>query len=164
MIVFGKERDYVIHDDNYIKGFFGEYRWLSNFEPCKVFYEGLEYSSSENAYQAAKSLDLEVKLEISKLSPSDSKKISKKIEIRPDWEEIKYEVMFSVVFDKFTRNKELKKKLLSTGNKYLEETNHWNDKFYGVCNGDGLNVLGNIIMEVRRILKNNPNQKIGFFI
>lgn len=164
MIVFGKERDYVIHDDNYIKGFFGEYRWLSNFEPCKVFYEGLEYSSSENAYQAAKSLDLEVKLEISKLSPSESKKISKKIEIRPDWEEIKYEVMFSVVFDKFTRNKELKKKLLSTGNKYLEETNHWNDKFYGVCNGDGLNVLGNIIMEVRRILKNNPNQKIGFFI
>ena len=58
MIVFGKERDYVIHDDNYIKGFFGEYRWLSNFEPCKVFYEGFEYSSSENAYQAAKSLDL----------------------------------------------------------------------------------------------------------
>lgn len=164
MIVFGKERDYVIHDDNYIKGFFGEYRWLSNFEPCKVFYEGLEYSSSENAYQAAKSLDLEVKLGISKLSPSESKKISKKIEIRSDWEEIKYEVMFSVVFDKFTRNKELKKKLLSTGNKYLEETNHWNDKFYGVCNGDGLNVLGNIIMEVRRILKNNPNQKIGFFI
>lgn len=164
MIVFGKERDYVIHDDNYIKGFFGEYRWLSNFEPCKVFYEGIEYSSSENAYQAAKSLDLEVKLEISKLSPSESKKISKKIELRPDWEEIKYEVMFSVVFDKFTRNKELKKKLLSTGNKYLEETNHWNDKFYGVCNGDGLNVLGNIIMEVRRILKNNPNQKIGFFI
>lgn len=164
MIVFGKERDYVIHDDNYIKGFFGKYRWLSNFEPCKVFYEGIEYSSSENAYQAAKSLDLEVKLEISKLSPSESKKISKKIKLRPDWEEIKYEVMFSVVFDKFTRNKELKKKLLSTGNKYLEETNHWNDKFYGVCNGDGLNVLGNIIMEVRRILKNNPNQKIGFFI
>lgn len=164
MIVFGKERDYVIHDENNIKGFFGEYRWLSNFEPCKVFYEGLEYPSSENAYQSAKSLDLEVRLEISKLSPSESKKISKKIELRPDWEEIKYEVMFSVVFDKFIRNKELKTKLLSSGNKYLEETNHWNDKFYGVCNGDGLNVLGKIIMEVRGILRNNPNQKIGFFI
>jgi ribA/ribD-fused uncharacterized protein len=164
MIVFGKERDYVVHDDNNIKGFFGEYRWLSNFEPCKVFYEGIEYSSSENAYQAAKSLDLEIRLKISKLSPFESKKISKKIEIRPDWEEIKYEVMFSVVFEKFTRNKELKIKLLSTGNKYLEETNHWNDKFYGVCNGDGLNVLGKIIMDVRRIIRNNPNQKIGFFI
>lgn len=153
MIVFGKERDYVIHDNNYIKGFFGEYRWLSNFEPCKVFYEGFEYSSSENAYQAAKSLDLEVKLEISKLSPSDSKKISKKIEIRPDWEHVKCDVMFAICLDKFTRNPELGTKLIDTGDKYLEETNHWKDTYWGVCDGQGQNNLGKILMQIRSIIK-----------
>ena len=39
MIVFGKERDYIIHDESQIKGFFGEYRFLSNFELGDVIYE-----------------------------------------------------------------------------------------------------------------------------
>lgn len=153
MIVFGKERDYIIHDQNSIKGFFGDYRWLSNFEECKVFYEGLEYPSSENAYQAAKSLDAEVKLQFSRLSPSQSKKISKSIDIRPDWEQIKRDVMFQICLDKFTRNPELGTKLIETGDKYLEETNHWKDTFWGVCDGIGQNHLGKILMQIRSIIK-----------
>ena len=48
----------VVHNDNVIQGFVEEYSWASNFyEPCKVVYEGLEYNSSEAAYQSAKTTD-----------------------------------------------------------------------------------------------------------
>ena len=47
--------------------------------------------------------------------------------------------------------------LLSTGDKYLEETNHWKDTYYGVCDGVGKNVLGKILMSVRNIIKSNPS-------
>jgi hypothetical protein len=33
-----------------IKGFLGEYSFLSNFYLCPVYYEGLVYPSSENAF------------------------------------------------------------------------------------------------------------------
>ena len=45
---------YAAANDVEIKGFFGEYRWLSNFHICRVWFEGLCYPSSENAFQAAK--------------------------------------------------------------------------------------------------------------
>lgn len=41
---------YCTHDETQIKGFFGDFRFLSNFEPCNVF----GYPSVENAYMAAK--------------------------------------------------------------------------------------------------------------
>lgn len=73
MVVFGKERDYIVHDESQIKGFFGEYRYLSNFELGDVIYEGIKYPSSENAYQAAKSNDVEVRKQFVNITPSESK-------------------------------------------------------------------------------------------
>ena len=37
--------------------FQGEYRFLSNFWPAQVVFEGVTYPTSEHAYQAAKTLD-----------------------------------------------------------------------------------------------------------
>jgi hypothetical protein len=51
---FGDWKEYAIHDSHLIHGFFGDYRWLSNFHSCPVYFDGLLYPSSENAYQAAK--------------------------------------------------------------------------------------------------------------
>src|SRR5262245_22740028 len=42
---------------NPITEFQGEHRWLSNFWPCGVEFEGVMYPSAEHAYQAAKTLD-----------------------------------------------------------------------------------------------------------
>ena len=61
--------------------------------------------------------------------------------------------MSSIVFEKFYRNKELRKKLLETGDRYLEETNWWGDDFWGGCNGEGRNELGKILMKVRDFWK-----------
>jgi hypothetical protein len=153
MIVFGKERDYIIHDESQIKGFFGEYRFLSNFELGDVIYEGIKYPSSENAYQAAKSLDLEIRNQFVNISPDESKKLGRKTNVREDWEEVKYGIMYQIVLDKFSRNYQLGDLLIETGDKYLEETNHWKDKIWGVCDGVGKNWLGKILMDVRTQIK-----------
>lgn len=153
-------KEYAIHDENNIKGFFGEYRWLSNFEPCKVIFEGLEYPSSENAYQAAKLIYNSDRELFQTLSPSKSKRIFREKEfnnLTEDWHNKKYSFMKTILIDKFSRNPELKKKLLETGDKYLEETNHWQDIFWGVFykTGEGENNLGKILMELREKIKNN---------
>jgi len=44
-----------------IDRFEGEYFFLSNFYPCKVTYNGITYESSEEAFQAQKTLDEEVR-------------------------------------------------------------------------------------------------------
>lgn len=162
MFIMGKERNYIIHDEKNVKGFFGDYRFLSNFHLAEVWYEGILYPSSEHAYQAAKTLDLDIRKEFLPLTCNKAKNKGQVIEVRKDWEEKKFEIMFQILFDKFTRHQDLRELLLNTDSKYLEESNHWYDVYWGVCDGVGQNNLGKVLMEIRRILKLNPKQ--GFNI
>ena len=57
--------------------------------------------------------------------------------------------MYDVLISKFTLTPELKEKLLQTGSKYLEETNYWNDTYWGVCDGKGKKTLGELLMKIR---------------
>lgn len=136
-----------------IKGFFGPYRFLSNFHVADVMYEGLRYPSTEAAFQAAKSLDKEERLQIAILSqPKFAKRAGRRLALRSDWESVKDQVMYDVCLDKFTRHADLKKALLETGSAYLEETNTWGDRYWGV-DGHGKNRLGQILMRIRDELK-----------
>lgn len=69
--------------------------------------------------------------------------------------------MKDIVMAKFTQNEDLKEKLLSTGNTYLEEGNTWGDRIWGVVDGNGANLLGNILMNVRKELQLELNKDIG---
>lgn len=140
-----------------IAEFSGEYRFLSNFWPCTVTIRGwiddpideTEYPSVEHAYQAAKTLDRSMRQHIcNQISPGRAKKIGKTIELRPDWEEIKIEVMGNLLIEKF-KHPALNTMLLATKPHMLMEGNHWGDTFWGVCNGLGSNHLGRILMEIR---------------
>ena len=137
---------------NEIRGFDGQYRWLSNFWPVIIRMSGLVYQSVEAAYQAAKTLDMTVRQRLTSATAAESKKIGKTVKLRPDWENIKLDVMYALVKYKFTHNEELRKKLLDTGDAYIEETNYWGDRFWGVSNGTGENHLGKILMRVRKEL------------
>jgi hypothetical protein len=53
---------------------------------------------------------------------------------------------------KFTQNPDLGKRLIATGDLELVEFNTWDDRFWGVCGGVGLNWLGHFLMELRRML------------
>lgn len=39
--------------------------------------------------------------------------------------------------------------LLATGDADLVEGNDWGDRFWGVCDGAGANMLGRLLMELR---------------
>jgi ribA/ribD-fused uncharacterized protein len=50
----GDWKKFAIHTDTEVKGFFGDYQFLSNFWPCHVTLDGVVYKSVELAYQASK--------------------------------------------------------------------------------------------------------------
>jgi ribA/ribD-fused uncharacterized protein len=141
------------HDEKNIKGFFFPYRWLSNFHICDIDYDGHKFTSTEAAYMSAKTLDKKIKEQFQHLSPKEARKRGRGIELRPDWDIIRIQVMYDVNKIKF-QDLELRQKLLDTGDKFIEETNWWKDQFWGVYNGVGENNLGKILMRIREELKN----------
>jgi N-glycosidase YbiA len=137
-----------------IAQFQGQYRFLSNFYPATVVFEGLTYPDVEHAYQSAKTLDMNQRRIIAALpTPAAAKKAGEALTYRPDWPQIKYQVMLTCVRYKFTHNPDLKSKLLATGDAYLEEGNTWHDQIWGVYEGKGTNWLGIILMQVRAELR-----------
>jgi predicted NAD-dependent protein-ADP-ribosyltransferase YbiA (DUF1768 family) len=57
--------------------------------------------------------------------------------------------MREVVKAKFDQHDDLRLKLIETGAALLVEGNTWSDRYWGRCEGKGLNVLGSILMELR---------------
>lgn len=133
-----------------IKGFSGEHRWLSNFYVASFTFIGQQWQTVEHCYQAMKCANpCEGELIRQLATPGQAKRAGRKAVLRDDWEEIKLFMMQEIVRRKFSSNPELADKLLATGDGYLEETNTWNDTFWGVCNGVGENHLGIILMQIR---------------
>ncbi len=132
-----------------IDTFTGPNRFLSNFYPCLVYYNGILYPSVEHAYQAQKTTLPSEQLTISKLAtPAQAKKMGREVKCRRDWEEVKVAIMRDLLLIKFAEQ-ELLQKLLATEDAELIEGNWWGDRFWGVCHGGGKNTLGTLLMEVR---------------
>ena len=148
----------IIHDETQVKGFFGEYRFLSNFWPAAVMLDSVVYDSVEKAYQAAK------------WRPEDrsyfqactnKEAIVYNREHMPngysaeEWDARKVDTMRSLLRQKYdpSINPENTADLLQTNECYLEETNWWNDTFWGRnLSGEGRNQLGQLLMEIRTSL------------
>jgi ribA/ribD-fused uncharacterized protein len=141
-------------DARSIHGFVGEYRWLSNFYPCPVAFGGLKYGSAEAVYQSCKFPPAE-RAAFTQLAADAAKKLahSRKVD-EVWWATQEDQVMREAVWAKFSQNPDLAARLLATGDKYLEETNWWDDTYWGVHEGKGKNMLGRILMEVRARLRN----------
>lgn len=136
-----------------ISSFTGKYAFLSNFYPCWVNFEGIEYPSVEHAFQAAKSLDPDVRKSFSYIrSASDAKSEGRRVALRSDWESVKTDIMYQCLKSKFSDDT-LRQLLLSTGDALLEEGNQHGDKIWGTVNGIGSNKLGNLIMKVREEIR-----------
>lgn len=87
------------------------------------------------------------------LSCPEAKRLGGRIPIRHDWEQVKLDVMETILRDKFTRHADLQAWLLDTGDRELVEGNTWNDRFWGVCGGIGENHLGRLLMKIRAELR-----------
>ena len=141
---------------NAIPNFHAEgYEFLSNFYPASVTYQGLTFQNNEAAFQAQKTFDESTKEQFTEFSPGKAKGVGRRVALRPDWEEVKAEIMYEIVLAKFTQHPELAEKLLETGDQALVEGNSWNDTCWGVNlqTGQGENRLGVILMRVREKLR-----------
>lgn len=133
--------------------FRGRYYFLSNFAEYPVTYRGLTFRNNEAAFQAMKLMDPEKWKSFTHLPPNEAKAKGRRVPLRPDWEEVKDEIMYEIVLAKFTQHPDLKQKLLETGDAELVEGNTWGDTYWGVCRGRGKNKLGKILMRVRQELR-----------
>jgi ribA/ribD-fused uncharacterized protein len=136
-----------------ITSFRGEHRFLSNFHPSLVTYDGMDFPTVEHAFQAAKTADLVIRLRVANLpTAADAKAAGRALVLRPDWDEIRLAVMEFLLLQKFAKDP-LRSKLLATGDRELVEGNWWNDVFWGVCRGVGENNLGKLLMKTRDMLR-----------
>lgn len=138
---------------NKIDSFRGKYYFLSNFFEIPVTYDGITYQNNEAAFQAQKCLNYEDRKQFRHLNPSEAKHLGRRVSLRPDWERIKVQEMTNIVHEKFDQNKDLGQKLLDTDSAYLEEGNNWGDRIWGTVNGNGQNLLGQILMAEREKIK-----------
>lgn len=132
-----------------INSFTGKYAFLSNFYEKPVEYNGLLYGSSEAAYQAQKTMDMDFRSRFGGMNPRLAKIHGRKIPLRDDWEQVKDTIMYEICLEKFKQNPDLRQALLATKDAHLEEGNRWGDREWGTVNGIGKNKLGKILMRVR---------------
>ena len=132
-----------------IEAFVGSYRWLSNFWLVDIEYEGVIYPSVEHAYMAAKTRNVAERYRIAMCAtPGEAKRMGGKVTLREGWDGMRLIVMEHLLRKKFS-HPELRAKLIATDPYQLTEGNHWGDKFWGVCRGEGENHLGRLLMKIR---------------
>jgi N-glycosidase YbiA len=130
------------------------YYEFSNFYPCYVQVDGLEWPSSEAYYQAEKfslphGAELREKIRKAR-NATTAKQLAYTLPCDPNWDTRKVAVMRKVLRCKFTQHPRLRELLLGTGNSTLVEHTK-NDSFWGDGGreGNGQNMLGRLLMELR---------------
>jgi ribA/ribD-fused uncharacterized protein len=144
---------YAVHKDGEIHGFFGQFRFLSNFYILEngVVFEELTYPSVEHGYQAAK-WPHDQRLQFLDVTAAGSKRLGRGAPNfdAKKWNKKKVEIMRALVFQKFQGNPKLRKMLMAMEGYVLTERNSWGDVFWGTNEkGEGENTLGKILMAVR---------------
>lgn len=152
---------------NGLEGFQGEYRILSNFAIHDKLFIKLPWGSEEAKeyygdnvealFQASKTYSLPMIKSLAKTNPYRAKSVGRHCKLRPDWEDIKEEVMLFLLKQKYEKIKEFRDTLNSIPkDKYIVEMNKWNDKEWGVSIKDfqGKNKLGRLLTQIR-----NENKK-----
>ena len=141
-----------------------QYEFLSNFYACDTFYaneltgpEGMVFKTSEHAFQAAKATTLEdMRYVALARTPGEAKRRGRSIPFRSDWDEIKDQVMYEIVKEKF-KNPDMRQRIISVINEGYDsfcEDNWWHDNYWGDCqcekckNIEGRNELGKILTKV----------------
>lgn len=149
-----------------IRQFSGKYRFLSNFWPCKVQYDGIIWPTAEHFYQSTKTDNQQQKKDILNAStPGRAKRLGRRVDLSPNWEQTKDDAMLLAVRLKFNQNPDLAKLLMATGDSELIEGNQWHDNYWGACscsrcqNRVKNNRLGEILMRVRNELNKATRQE-----
>ena len=136
-------------------GFRGPYSFLSNFyvAPYSIGpYDDIQ--TVEHGYQASKTYDRSLQEWIlASETPKEAKRRGRGIELRSNWELVKYHVMLAHVRAKFKHNKPLAELLVTTPPHELVEWNNWHDNYWGHCR-----------CEICKSLARRPQNKLGLIL
>ena len=128
------------------------YGEFSNFAQFPIKLKGKIWPSTEHYFQAQKfagtSQETAIQNAASPIKAAEMGR-NRKIRIRPNWDNVKDNVMHEATRAKFSQHADLKAMLLATGDaKIVEHTD--TDAYWGDGgDGKGLNKLGKILMRVR---------------
>lgn len=147
---------------------------LSNFSAFNLNWRGRDFDTSEQAYQWAKFMPdglewfyipksnepdrsmWEVRCRIlQSRSAHDAFKIAERNKEyrRPDWDEVRVDIMRDILRAKAKQHEYVRRKLLATGIRELVEDS-WRCSFWGWGpDRQGLNMLGKLWMEIREELR-----------
>ena len=135
---------------------------LSNFSAFTLVWKGIRFDTSEAAYHWEKFPDEPGIRDQIIAAPSAHEAYtlarSQKALRRPDWNQVKVDVMRDILREKVRQHVYVRRKLLATGDRELIEDS-WRDDFWGWGPArDGRNMLGRLWMEVRQELRpvNSP--------
>ncbi|CAD6943393.1 unnamed protein product [Tilletia controversa] len=136
--------------------------FLSNSFPSRIAFGAFGFPNAEAAFQAAKFREhptLQLAIVNTKWPGDVIDKARDWIDYVPeDWEERRLSVMKEVLMLKYTQNDQLQARLLQTGDAELIYTSRIDDYFGQDRHGHGQNHLGNILMNVRAILRTHPGE------
>lgn len=142
--------------------FFYEHEFypFSNFSSFTLEWNGKLWPTSEQAYQAEKFEDENLKERIrTARSAHDALKLASvnKDKYKKNWDDIKLGIMKEIIRAKVAQHPYVKTKLLQSVGKELVEDS-WRDNFWGWgSNKDGENNLGKLWMEVRKEIIDSEN-------
>ncbi|MDI9637130.1 NADAR family protein [Oscillatoria amoena NRMC-F 0135] len=134
------------------------YGCFSNFSQHGLQLDGQWWSTSEHYFQAQKFIETDpawYQAIREAKTPKQAATMGRSREhpIRSDWEQVKDELMQKAVLKKFETHTDIRAILLSTGNEPIVE-NAPGDYYWGCGkDGSGKNKLGEILMAVRDILR-----------
>lgn len=145
-----------------IDDFRGPWAFLSNFHRAPLIWDGIEYPTSEHAFNAGKTLDPDQRRWVATAPTArEAKRRGRSVALRPGWDDhVRYTVMTEVLAAKFGAHPGRADALLSTGDAVLVEGNTWHDNTWGdcrcrraACAEPGANHLGRLLMELRAELR-----------
>ena len=138
------------------------YGCFSNFSRHGFELDGAWWPTSEHYYQAQKFAGTSHADEVRQAhTPMQAANIGRERSrpLRPDWQQVKDDVMRRAVLRKFEVHQDIQAILLGTGDELLVEKT--TDDYYWGCgtNGSGKNMLGQILMEVRETLRSRASSQ-----
>jgi hypothetical protein len=129
---------------------------LSNFSSHGFELGGRWWPTVEHCFQAMKHAGTPHEERVrAAATPAQAKRLGRtsKVTLRPDWDSVRDEVMRAAVLAKFRAHADIRATLLATGDEVLIE-NAPTDHYWGCGrDGTGRNRLGEILMEVRALLR-----------
>jgi ribA/ribD-fused uncharacterized protein len=159
-------------DSNKFFFFYGG--WASQWQHSEFVIDDVKYYSCEQYMMAQKAVLFDdnktYKLIMKEKDPRKVKKLGREVKNFKDsvWNKNRCRIVYEGNYAKFTQNNNLKEKLLKTKDKIIAEASA-KDNIWGIGMYEhdpnimdqkkwGLNLLGQVLMEVRDKIKNNGTQ------